>query len=113
MNRITTCLAAFALLFMTQCKPADEGFKIKFDSSKEISGKKFAIRDINPDLPRNWDEYNYVVLEFKITTSQRFHVGFTTNYGSWVLPDFWNTEDVWEGYGWLRPSSASGNASII
>jgi len=96
MKFLTICAAAFALLLMTQCTSAPEGFKIKFDSNLEVSGRKFAIRDINPDLPRNWDEYNYVTLEFKITTAQRFHVGFTTDYGynelrvmSYV-PNAWN-----------------------
>lgn len=71
-------------------------FKVKFDSSKEVSGKKFALKDINPELPANWDDYNYVVIEFRITTSQRFHIGFTTDYGynelrvmSYV-PNAWN-----------------------
>ena len=48
---------------------------MRFDSSKEVSGRKFAIKDINPDLPADWDDFNYVVLEFRITTAQRFHVG--------------------------------------
>jgi len=96
MNKLTICTAVVALLLMTQCTSKSEGFKVKFDSNYEVSGKKFAIRDINPDLPCNWDEYNYVVLEFKITTSQRFHIGFTTEYGynelrvmSYV-PNAWN-----------------------
>ena len=96
MKNTITCMAAFALLFITQCTPATEGFKVKFDSSKEVSGQKFAIRDINPNLPNNWDEYNFVVIEFKITTTQRFHIGFTTDYGynelrimSYV-PNAWN-----------------------
>jgi len=90
------CLAAFVLLLTMQCTTAQEEFKVKFNSNHEVSGKKFAIRDINPDLPSNWDEYNFVVLEFRITTSQRFHVGFTTDYGynelrvmSYV-PNAWN-----------------------
>jgi hypothetical protein len=55
--------------------------RIQFDSSHEVSGKKFAIRDINPGLPENWDDYHYVVLEMRSTTSQRFQVGFTTESG--------------------------------
>ena len=81
MKNTMFCMAAFALLLLTQCTPAPEKFIIRFDNSKEVSGKKFAIKDITPDLPRNWDEYNFVVLEFRITTSQRFNVGFTTDYG--------------------------------
>ena len=97
MKNIISYMAVFALLlFMTRCASAPEGFKIRFDSDKEVSGQKFAIRDINPNLPRNWDEYNFVVVEFKITTAQRFHIGFTTDYGynelrlmSYV-PNAWN-----------------------
>ena len=93
---IASCMAIVAFFIMAQCTTAPKEFKINFDSSKEISGKKFAVRDINPDLPRNWDEYNFVVLEYRITTSQRFHIGFTTDYGynelrimSYV-PNAWN-----------------------
>lgn len=71
-------------------------FKIAFDGSKEMSGAKFALADINPDLPTDWDDYNYVVLEYKISTSQRFQLGFTTDWGynelrvmSYV-PNAWN-----------------------
>ena len=96
MKYLATCMAFIALLSITQCTPASDGFKVKFDSNYEVSGKKFAIKDINPDLPANWDDYNFVVLEFKISTSQRFHIGFNTDYGynelrimSYV-PDAWN-----------------------
>jgi hypothetical protein len=67
--------------FLQACAPVPEKFKVVFDSTREVSGKKFAIRDISPGLPADWDAYNYVVLEFRSTTSQRFHVGFTTDSG--------------------------------
>jgi hypothetical protein len=96
MKKLFVCMASVAVLLLTQCTSAPEGFKIRFDSNHEVSGQKFAVRDINPDLPRNWDDYNFVVLEFRITTSQRFHIGFTTDYGynelrimSYV-PNAWN-----------------------
>ena len=76
----TILLALVAILVLTQCTK-QERFVVHFDSTQEVSGRKFAIRDINPDLPRDWDGYNYVQLEFMITTSQRFNVGFTTDYG--------------------------------
>ena len=96
MKHLMIYMAVIALLFMTQCNPKPDKFVVKFNSKYEVAGQKFAIRDINPDLPRNWDEYNFVVLEFRITTAQRFHVGFTTDYGynelrmySYV-PNAWN-----------------------
>lgn len=73
-------ITAVGLLTIVQCN-AQKTVKIQFDSNKEVSGKKFAIKNISSGIPTNWDGYNFVVLEFKITTSQRFHVGFTTETG--------------------------------
>ena len=83
------------LLLTLPCQ-AQKTVKIKFDSNREVSGKKFAIRDISPGIPANWDGFNFVVLEFRITTSQRFQVGFTTKTGYNELrvmsycPNGWN-----------------------
>jgi hypothetical protein len=90
------CFLFFASVILTSVQAAPKTFKIKFDDTKEVSGRKFAIKDISPGLPGNWDEYNFVILEFRITTSQRFHIGFTTDNGynelrimSYV-PNAWN-----------------------
>ena len=69
---------------------------IKFYSNKEVSGRKIAIKDISPGIPQDWDPYNYVVIEFKSSTSQRFQLGFTTKGGYNELsimsycPNGWN-----------------------
>lgn len=75
---------------------SEKGFKVVFDGTKEMSGAKFSLAEINPDLPLDWDEYNFVVLEYKISTAQRFQLGFTTDWGynelrvmSYV-PNAWN-----------------------
>ena len=89
-------ISALFVLFLVGCVQSSKTFKIDFDSSKEYSGKKFAIKDISPGLPTNWDEYNFVVLEYRITTAQRFNVGFTTDHGYNELrimnytPNGWN-----------------------
>jgi hypothetical protein len=86
----------FTLMCVTQCTPSPRTFTVKFDSSKEVSGAKFAIQDISPGLPSDWSEYNFVVIEFRSTTAQRFQLGFTTEDGyndlrvmSYV-PNAWN-----------------------
>lgn len=97
MRQVLFSILICALLLGSSCtSPGEKNFKVKFDSSKEVSGKKFAIRDINPDLPTDWDGYNFVLLEYKVTTAQRFHIGFTTEEGynelrvmSYV-PNAWN-----------------------
>lgn len=93
-NSLKSILFAFTTLAMVQCAPPVH--KVAFDSTKELSGQKFALKDINPELPADWDDYNYVVLEYKISTPQRFQLGFTTDNGynelrimSYV-PNAWN-----------------------
>ena len=96
-QKIINGLVVLSVLAFVQCSLLKEKTaKIKFDNTKEVSGRKFAIEDITPRLPANWDNYNYVVLEFKSTTAQRFQVGFTTDYGYKQLrvmsyvPNGWN-----------------------
>ena len=86
-------LACTGLLACQTEKPAQV---IRFDGSKEMSGQKLALHTINPDLPTNWEDYQYVVLEYKISSAQRFQLGFTTQSGynelrimSYV-PNAWN-----------------------
>jgi hypothetical protein len=97
MRQVLFSILISALFLGSICtSPGKKNFKVKFDSSKEVSGKKFAIKDINPDLPSDWDGYNFVILEYKVSTAQRFHIGFTTDEGynelrvmSYV-PNAWN-----------------------
>jgi len=87
-------LGAGIFSFLPSC--AQKTVKIRFDSNKEVSGRKFAVKDISPGIPTNWDGYNFVVLEFRSTTPQRFQVGFTTETGYNELrvmsycPNGWN-----------------------
>ena len=89
-------LLTIVMLIIVGCEPAPKTFRVDFDNTKEYTGKKFAIKDISPELPTNWDGYNFVVLEYKITTAQRFYVGFTTDHGYNELrvmnytPNGWN-----------------------
>ena len=41
----------------------------------DISKHAFSISKINPDLPSDWTEFEYMVLEFRASSSQRFEVG--------------------------------------
>jgi len=67
------------LVSLISCK--QDYVTIQFDSDMEVSGMKFPLDDISPGLPADWDGYEFVVLEFMISTPQRFHVGFTTETG--------------------------------
>lgn len=81
-NVLSTLSALIAISLLAAIPGfAQKTVKIQFDSNKEVSGRKFAIKDISPGIPANWDGYNFVVLELRSTTPQRFHVGFTTESG--------------------------------
>ena len=83
MNNILTksIIALCVVLTTTGCSTKSNRFTIQFNNDYEVSGQKFALSDINPSLPTDWDEYNFVVLEYKISTPQRFQLGFTTSEG--------------------------------
>ncbi|MDR2389800.1 MAG: hypothetical protein LBD89_08475 [Tannerellaceae bacterium] len=89
------CLISLCILFPGQCSVGPGTFRVKFDPTKEVSGRKFALGDLSPGLPRDWDGYQYVVLEFRITTSQRFHLGFTTSEGYNELRIMSYTPNAW------------------
>jgi len=44
-------------------------------SEGDISKHAFSISKINPELPTDWTEFEYMVLEFRASSSQRFEVG--------------------------------------
>jgi hypothetical protein len=81
LSSLIVCIILPCLLFQACNQTAEKNFKIQFDSSKKVSGQKFAIKDISPGLETDWSKYNFVVLEMMSTTSQRFQVGFTTDTG--------------------------------
>ncbi len=69
------------LLLLTFISCKKDHVTIQFDSDKEVSGMKISLEEISPFLPSDWDGYEFVVLEFMISTPQRFQVGFTTDEG--------------------------------
>jgi hypothetical protein len=52
-----------------------------FDSSAQKPSFTFALKDLAPSLPADWEEYNYLVLEMKASSPQRFYVGPVTAGG--------------------------------
>ena len=98
-NRLLSYGIISLVLGLTSCHTNDS-VKFQFDSKKIVSGKKIAIKDIAPQLPTDWDEYDYVTIEFRSTTPQRFQLGFTTDSGynelrliSYV-PNAWNFQST-------------------
>ena len=50
---------------------------ILFD--KPVSSHEWTLKEINPDLPSDWTGYDFLVLEFRATSNQRFELGLKTS----------------------------------
>jgi hypothetical protein len=54
--------------------------KVTFAS--EVSTAQWSLADLDPQLPSAWTEFQFLVLEFRSTTSQRFELGLVGDEGS-------------------------------
>lgn len=112
-------LRLLAILWLAPLALQAKGHKIQFDSQRTKSGAKVSIKELNPQMPRNWDGYNYVGIEFRVSTSQRFLLGFTTDHGydelqvhSYV-PGQWNRLVIPLVYFREPPASSHDMASMF
>jgi len=65
-------LAAFAA-------HAAEPKSVVFDQA--ISSHQWTLKELNPDLPSDWTGYDFLVLEFRATSNQRFELALQTAQG--------------------------------
>ncbi len=65
-------LFSFYVLFIISCTKKNESQFVKFEG--ESYQKKWAITDLNPELPRDWSAYNYLTFEINASSTQRFYL---------------------------------------
>ena len=46
-----------------------------------ISAHEWTLAQLNPALPSDWDGYDFLVLELRTSSSQRFELGLRTPHG--------------------------------
>lgn len=73
MKRVIVIFSILLSILLTFCS-RDKGISISFQEG-DISKHAFSLSSVNPDLPADWSEYEFMVLEFKASSSQRFEVG--------------------------------------
>ena len=49
------------LILIASCTTRDKSIVINFDD--ETNGKKWAIEDINPELPKDWSAYEFLTFD--------------------------------------------------
>lgn len=68
--------------------------KHTFDSTKAVDYHEFKLSQLGLDGVNNWEDYQYMVLEIKSSTAQRFLLGINTDNGlhekrTHILPGVW------------------------
>ena len=57
------------LLFFSGCSK-EKSWSVKFEGP--VSEHKWSIKDLNPELPSDWSTYEYLTMDFKASSTQRF-----------------------------------------
>jgi hypothetical protein len=64
-------LVSFVLL-LTACSVKNETIIVKFEGA--YSEKKWAIKELNPELPLDWSSFGFLTFEINSSTTQRFEL---------------------------------------
>ena len=88
-------LASFLLLtLLLGCNGPGKTVSYTFDSSKSIDFHEFSLAELGMKGVDNWEGYDYMVLEIRSSTAQRFLLGIDAGSGlhekrTHVLPGVW------------------------
>lgn len=77
----TTSIIALFLMFLSSCSQQKKPITITFEHEKTVPGIKVALSEFDKDFPKDWSNYNYLVLDMMCSTSQRVYTGLTTGTG--------------------------------
>src|SRR5262245_54263100 len=77
---LKSMLAACAALFAVVCQSAPAPLKATFAS--EVSTVQWPLSDLDPTLPTDWKYFEFLVVEFRASSSQRFELGLVSDEGT-------------------------------
>ncbi len=69
---ILSLLTSLGLLFASRQTANSTPQRVVFDGAE--SEHQWALKDLNPDLPSDWTGFNYLVLEMRASSPQRFNL---------------------------------------
>jgi hypothetical protein len=72
-------ISVFCLTVLTGFGADAEPKRATFDGS--VSEFKWTLKDLNPDLPSDWSPYQFLTLELRSSTAQRFELRIHTTNG--------------------------------
>jgi hypothetical protein len=71
--------AILCFILLYSCNPAGKTTVIQFTGP--VSDHRWALADLNPDLPRDWSAYEYLTFDFRASSTQRFHINVYDSSG--------------------------------
>lgn len=84
MKKFYLYLGVCVILLITSCSPGSRTKIVKFDGPLirdsvtlyrgPYQEEKWALKELNPELPSDWEPFNYLTFEMKSTSSQRFEL---------------------------------------
>lgn len=83
-----------AALFLFACTPSPQSLQMTFSSAEEMSAHSWTLEELTADLPDDWSNYNYLILEMKASSPQRFQTGPITPEG-WVVKNIQPFPGAW------------------
>ena len=109
-------LSLIASLLLCGC--TQSGCKHTFSSNKSIDFHEFTLKQLGLEGIDNWEDYQYMVLEIKSSTAQRFLLGIDTDNGlhekrTHVLPEAWVKLCIPLEYYREKPKPAGSLASTV
>ena len=81
MKKLLFCTSSILLIGMFLVSCSRKPVVLTFEEDKTVPGTKVAFTDFDKNFPTDWNNYKYLVLDMKCSTSQRVYVGVTTETG--------------------------------
>jgi hypothetical protein len=76
LDKMLICLLAWALSYMAVAAPQKATF------ASDVSTVQWPLADLDPQLPADWTRAQFMVVEFRSSTSQRFELGLVSDEGN-------------------------------
>lgn len=71
--------AILILLLLPSCSGKEKPFTVNLEGT--IAEKKWALNELNPDLPSDWSAFEYLTFDMKTSTTQRFDLALYCSDG--------------------------------
>ncbi len=70
MKKFSLITKIVSFLLLAGCSVKNESVNVTFEG--KLSETKWAVRDLNPDMPSDWSSFGFLTFELKSSTTQRF-----------------------------------------